>query len=248
MRNKIYFVSDVHLGFPLFDPKEREALFVSFLETARQDAKSIYLVGDIFDFWFEYKHSVPKGFVRTFGKLANICDEGIDVYFTPGNHDVWTFGYLEEEVGIKVLPSIHRFEAQGKHFLIAHGDYLEGFEPKGSRRLYPLFHNHFLQRCFRMLHPYFGIGFGKIWSAHSRMSKDHRHPFQGENEASVKFARSYQNKGVDYFVMGHYHLGIQYPLSNTSSLCVLGDWIGRPGYAVFDGTSLELKSLINTSN
>lgn len=245
MRDKIYFVSDVHLGFPFFEPKERESLFVSFLETARADAQAVYLAGDIFDFWFEYKHSVPKGFVRTLGKLAQMCDEGINIYFTPGNHDVWTFGYLEDEIGIKVLPSIHRFESRGKQFLVAHGDYLEGFEPEGSRRLYPIFHNPMLQRAFRMLHPYFGLGFGKIWSAHSRMSKDHRHPFQGENEPSVKFARSYKDRGVDYFVIGHYHLGIQYPLSETSCVCVLGDWIGKPGYAVFDGVSLELKSLTN---
>lgn len=240
MRTKIYFVSDVHLGFPLFDPKQRERAFVAFLESARQDAKAIYLLGDIFDFWFEYKEVVPKGFVRTLGKLAELCDEGISIYFTPGNHDVWTFGYLEEEIGIKVLPCIYQFEVQGKHFVVAHGDFLRGFEPEGSRKLYPLFHNPFLQRCFRMLHPYFGVGFGKLWSAHSRMSKDHRFAFRGENEPAVRFARKHKDKQVNFFILGHYHLGIQYLLSETACLTVLGDWIGKPGYAVFDGEKLEL--------
>ena len=242
MGHKIYFVSDVHLGFPFFEPKEREKRFVTFLEQAALDAKAIYLLGDIFDFWFEYKHAVPKGFVRTLGQLARMHDQGIELYFTPGNHDVWTFGYLQEEIGIRLLPPIHTFTESGKKFLVAHGDHLEGFEPLGSRRLYPIFHSPFMQSCFKMLHPYFGLGFGKKWSEHNRMSKDQRHPFRGENEAGVRFARHKKGE-ADYFVMGHYHLGLQYVLDTNTSLTILGDWIGKPGYAVFDGNTLELETL-----
>ena len=166
---KVYFVSDVHLGAPVLDnDRERENRLIRWLDTIRPDCGELFLLGDIFDFWFEYKRAVPKGHVRFLAKICEFTDQGIPVHFFTGNHDIWAFGYLPEECGVILHTHNEIFRIAGKRFLIGHGDALNP-QDKGYLFLYRIFHNRFLQRCFRWLHPDIGILIARKWSSHSRL-------------------------------------------------------------------------------
>lgn len=241
---KIYFASDFHLGVPSHEKSLiREKLIVKWLDEIKQDAQEIYLMGDLFDFWFEYKQSVPKGFVRLLGKIAEIRDSGIPVFLFTGNHDMWMFDYLPKELGVTIYREPITRVYNGKTFYLGHGDGL-GPGDKGYKFIKKIFANPLCQWLFARLHPNFAMGIGNFWSKKSRLSngpKDEK--FNGEeNEWLVVYSKEKLKKEViDYFVFGHRHLPLDIKLSNTSRYINLGEWVNYNSYAVFDGNNLELK-------
>lgn len=243
-------MSDVHLGAPaLKNNFEREKLFASWLEEISHDAEAIFLLGDIFDFWFEYKRVAPRGFVRVLGKIAEITDKGIPVHFFIGNHDVWVFDYLPSETGVIVHREPFETEIKGKRFFLAHGDGLNPSD-KGYLFIKALFHNRAAQWLFSRLHPNFAFGLAHRWSKHSRLSNGVEGArFMGEeNEEQISFARRMINEGkhFDYFVFGHRHLALEYDLNQESKLFLLGEWIKSYSYGVYDGTDFRLERIHNT--
>lgn len=242
---KIYFASDNHLGAPT--QKEslvREKKFVNWLENISQDAAAIFLLGDLFDFWFEYKSVVPKGFTRTLGKLAELTDRGIPIYYFVGNHDLWMQGYFEEELHIPVFHQPEEFRFNDKLFYIGHGDGL-GPGDKGYKRMKKLFTNPVAKWFFRWLHPDLGVRLAQYLSVKNKLiSGDEDITFLGEDkEWLVQYAkRKLQQKHRDYFVFGHRHLPLEIPLGDNSHYINLGDWIHYYTYAVFDGDSMQLKT------
>jgi UDP-2,3-diacylglucosamine hydrolase len=241
---KAYFISDIHLGAPaLKNNHERELAFVDWLNKIKVDASHLFLMGDIFDFWFEYKTVVPRGYTRTLGKIAEISDSGVEVHFFTGNHDVWVFDYLPVELGL----TLHRDEfitkLYGKKFFLAHGDGVD-FTDKGYLFLRKIFTSKTLQWLFARIHPNFAISFGLNWSKHTRLTKGIEGGiFKGQNkEGMFIFAESMlQKEYFDYFVFGHRHLMVDLPVGSTSRFIYLGDWINYFSYGVFDGDTFELK-------
>lgn len=252
---KIYFVSDSHLGVP--DHSEsliREKLLVDWLEMVRKDASEIYLMGDIFDFWFEYKTVVPKGYVRLLGKFAELTDAGIVISYLQGNHDIWAFDYFERELNIKMYRKPLIREYGGKKFFLAHGDGL-GPGDKGYKFLKRAFECPVNQWLFKWLHPDIGTRTALYWSRKSRYANIAREgkKEQGdghENEMLFKFCKSYikQNRGIDYFIFGHRHLPLNVQVENEVRCLIIGDWLTNFSYAVFDGNILELKYFKNNNN
>ncbi|MCB0458759.1 MAG: UDP-2,3-diacylglucosamine diphosphatase [Flavobacteriaceae bacterium] len=243
---KIYFASDQHFGIPNYDKSlEREKKFVHWLDTIKKDAEVLFLLGDLFDFWFEYKRVVPKGFVRVLGKLSELRDAGIPVYFFVGNHDLWMHGYFEQELNIPVYHTPKEFTLNGKEFLIGHGDGL-GPGDKGYKRMKKVFTNPFCKWLFKWLHPDIGVKLAQYLSTKNKLiSGEEDVKFLGEeNEWLVQYAKKkLETKHYDYFVFGHRHLPMEIEVSNASKYINLGDWITHFTYAVFDGKELELKSL-----
>lgn len=236
---KIYFASDFHLGltFEQHSSKERERKIIAWLEMIAQDASDVYLLGDIFDFWFEYKLVVPKGHIRFLAKLGELVDKGINVHYFIGNHDIWTFDYLSQELGIKIYKKPLLAKHYEKTFFVAHGDGL-GKGDTIYKILHFIFHNKILLRLYKMIHPRFGIGLGYAWSRYSRKKKGVIYPFQGQTEPLYKFAEEYISKNqtpVNYFIFGHRHTPIQLTLNSESVLILLSDWIADSRYVVFDG-------------
>ncbi|UNY99914.1 UDP-2,3-diacylglucosamine diphosphatase [Zhouia spongiae] len=242
---KIYFASDNHLGAPTKELSlPREKKFVQWLDEIKQDAAAVFLLGDLFDFWFEYKTVVPKGFTRTLGKLAEITDSGIPVYFFVGNHDLWVDGYFEEELNIPVYHKPQEFTFNGKSFLIGHGDGL-GPGDIGYKRMKKVFTNPVAKWFFRWLHPDLGVRLAQYLSVKNKLiSGDEDVTFLGEdNEWLVQYCkRKLESKHRDYFVFGHRHLPMEIDLGNNASYINLGDWITHYTYAVFDGKQLERKT------
>ncbi len=238
-QKKIYFASDVHLGAPYIkDSKAHEARFVRWLDTVKHDAEIIYLMGDIFDFWFEYKKVVPKGFVRTLAKIAEITDSGIPVHFFIGNHDLWTWDYLTNEIGIILHKKPDEVTLYGKQFYLAHGDGL-GDPDKMFKYIRKFFHSKTAQWLYsRFIHPDLGMAFGQRWSGHSRKGHDEKHTskFLGENrEHLVLFSKKMlQQKHFDYFVFGHRHIVLNLMLQKDSAVVILGDWISNFSFGVLE--------------
>lgn len=241
---KVYFASDNHLGAPtMAESAVRERKFVAWLDTVKKDAAAIFLLGDLFDFWFEYKTVVPRGFTRTLGKLAEITDSGIPVYFFVGNHDLWMNGYFEEELNIPVFHEPQEFEFNGKKFFIGHGDGL-GPGDKGYKRMKKVFTNPLSKWLFRWLHPDLGVRLAQYLSVKNKLiSGDEDVTFLGEdNEWLVQYCkRKLETAHRDYFVFGHRHLPMEIDLGSRSKYINLGDWIGYYTYAEFDGDQLRLK-------
>lgn len=241
---KIYFSSDNHLGAPtaaLSIPREKK--FLKWLDMIQQDAAAIFLLGDLFDFWFEYKRVVPKGQVRVLGKLAEISDSGIPIYFFVGNHDLWMFGYFEKELGITVYHEPMEFDFNGKKFLIGHGDG-KGPGDKGYKRMKKVFTSPFFQWCFKWIHPDIGVRIGRHLSVKNKIiSGDDDAVFLGdENEWLVQYAkRKLESIHYDYFIFGHRHLPMVIEISDSSTYCNLGDWITHYTYAVYENNALILK-------
>ncbi len=243
---KIYFSSDNHLGAPTAEAsRSREIRFVNWLNSIKDDAAAIFLLGDLFDFWFEYKHVVPKGFVRTLGKLAEIRDSGIPVYFFVGNHDLWMNDYFEKELNIPVYHSTREFEFSGKSFLVGHGDGL-GPGDIGYKRMKRVFKNPVSQWFYRWLHPDLGVPLAQYFSVKNKaISGEEDIKFLGEdNEWLIQYCkRKLESRHYDYFIFGHRHLPMEIDLNGKSTYINLGDWIDHFTYAEFDGKKLSLKKL-----
>tara|TARA_R100000306_G_scaffold13173_1_gene15902 strand:+ start:6049 stop:6804 length:756 start_codon:yes stop_codon:yes gene_type:complete len=241
---KIYFSSDNHLGAPTAEAsKPREQKFIAWLDEVKEDAAAIFLLGDLFDFWFEYKTVVPKGFVRVLGKLAEIRDSGIPIHFFVGNHDLWMHGYFEEELNIPVYHEPKEFVFNNTRFFVGHGDG-KGPGDKGYKQMKKIFKNPFFKWLFRWLHPDIGVRLAQHLSVKNKLiSGDEDQQFLGEeNEWLALYAkRKLESDHYDYFVFGHRHLPMEIQVGENSTYFNLGDWINHYTYGVFDGEKFELK-------
>ena len=241
---KIYFASDFHLGARNHQESlRREKIIVRWLDEIMPETEVLYLLGDIFDFWFEYRKAVPKGFVRFLGKIAEFTDAGIPVHFFTGNHDMWIFDYLPNEVGLIIHNEPYEVTFSGKKFYLAHGDGL-GPGENSFKLLKGIFRSPFAQWMFGRLHPNLGIALAHKWSLSSRNVHGEPDEFRGENdERLIQYAREVMKETrYDYFIFGHRHIPIDYPLNDHTRYINLGDWIHYYTYGVFDGEKFELKS------
>ena len=243
---KIFFASDNHLGAPNAEKSlTRERVFVHWLTQIEHEAAAIFLLGDLFDFWFEYKKVVPKGFTRTLGTLAKIADKGIPIYFFTGNHDLWMEGYFEEELGITVFKKPQQFLLGNHSFYIGHGDGL-GPGDKGFKRMKKVFTHPLSKWLFRWLHPDVGVRLGHYFSVKNKLiSGDEDQHFLGnDKEWLVQYAlRKLETAHFDYFIFGHRHLPLEINLTENSKYINLGDWIVYFSYGVFDGETMHLEYL-----
>jgi UDP-2,3-diacylglucosamine hydrolase len=245
---KVYFASDQHFGAPtpeLSFPREKK--FVAWLDEVKLDAEAIFLVGDLFDFWFEYKTVVPKGFVRVLGKLAEIRDSGIPIYFFVGNHDLWMHGYFEKELNIPVYHDNQEYTFGDKTFLVGHGDG-KGPGDMGYKRMKKVFTNPFSKWLFRWLHPDIGVGLAQYLSVKNKLiSGDEDVTFLGEdNEWLILYAKKkLETKHYNYLVFGHRHLPMKVTVGEDAEYVNLGDWISYFTYGVFDGETFEIKKYNN---
>lgn len=241
---KVYFLSDFHLGVPDHAASiEREKKIITFLDIAKQDAAMIFIVGDLFDFWFEYRTVVPKGYVRVLGKLAELTDNQIPVHFFVGNHDMWMSGYFEKELNIPVFDACLKYEFNGKLFWIGHGDGL-GPGDYGYKFLKKIFRNPVCRFLFGLLPPFFGITLANFFSRRSRiMTGRTDEQFLGEDkEWLVQYAKEkLKDEHIDFFIFGHRHLPINFDITANSKYINLGDWIRYFSYAEFDGNTVQLK-------
>lgn len=244
MDKKVYFFADAHLGSKSHaDSLQTERKICRWLDAVKKDAAAIYLLGDIFDYWYEYKYVVPKGFTRVLGKLAEVTDAGVEVHFFIGNHDIWLTDYLSRECGM-----ILHFEPlitviYGKKFFLAHGDGL-GDDSRSFHLLRKVFHSRFLRKCFSAIHPRWTIPLAQGWSNSSRENGGLQ-PYLGEDrEYLIRFAKEKLTAvpDINYFVFGHRHILLDLPIAEQSRVIMLGDWISYFSYAVFDGESVELKT------
>ena len=242
---KIFFASDQHFGAPSTkQSKLRERKFISWLDAVREEAEIIFLLGDLFDFWFEYKKVVPKGFIRVLGKLAELRDAGIQIYFFVGNHDLWMKDYFENELSIPVFHQPKEFTFNNKSFFIGHGDGL-GPGDKGYKRMKKVFTNPISKWFFRWLHPDIGIALAQYLSVKNKLiSGDEDVKFLGEeNEWLVLYSKKkLTEKHYDYFVFGHRHLPLEISISENSKYINTGDWVSYFTYAIYNGDQMMLKS------
>lgn len=240
--SKIYFASDFHFGVPDHTKsREREDLVVSWLEEIRKDAAEIYLIGDVFDFWFEYSAVIPKGFIRFQGKLAELADSGIKITLFKGNHDMWMFDYFVKELGVQIVSDELILERNGKKFYLHHGD---GLGPGDSKYkiLKKIFRSTFCQWLFARIHPNFGVRIAKKWSKYSRLQNNQKEEFQDlSKEWLVAYCKELLLKEhYDFLIFGHRHLPLDVALGESRYIN-LGEWMNFNSYAVFDGENLELR-------
>jgi len=241
----IYFASDQHFGAPNAEKsKVREQKFVSWLDAIKNDAEVLFLLGDLFDFWFEYKKAVPKGFIRVLGKLAELKDKGVQIHFFVGNHDLWMVDYFEKELNIPVYHNPKEFSFNNKIFLIGHGDGL-GPGDKGYKRMKKVFTNPISKWFYRWLHPDIGISLAQYLSVKNKLiSGEEDVKYLGEeNEWLVLYSKKkLSEKHYDYFVFGHRHLPLEISISENSTYINTGDWVNYFTYAVYNGEQMMLKS------
>ncbi len=241
---KVYFASDQHLGAPTPEKSIiREKKFVAWLDQIKEDAEAIFLLGDLFDFWFEYKMVVPKGFIRVLGKLAELRDSGIPIYFFVGNHDLWMEDYFQKELDIPVYHTTKEFTFFNTSFFIGHGDGL-GPGDNGYKRMKKVFKNPVSKWFFRWLHPDLGVRLAQYLSVKNKLiSGSEDVTFLGEDQEWLVLysKRKLETKHYDYFIFGHRHLPMEIQLNEKSKYINLGDWINYFTYGVFDGTTFELK-------
>lgn len=245
-RCKTYFLSDLHLGAAyIADGHAHQRRVVDFLRSIENDAKAIYFLGDVLDYWFEYRTVVPRGYVRFFGQLARMTDMGIKIVWFTGNHDIWLFDYLRDEIGIEIIDAktggIKR-NIDGKLFFLGHGDNF-GPQPRAYRCLRSIFHNKVLQKLFSGIHPRWTIPFAHAWSSHSRKGAEGCAvlPKQAITAVNDEAARlSADDTELRYIIIGHLHIALDKPVNDHCRLLILGNWIDRSTYAVFDGKSLAL--------
>ena len=248
MKN-VYFISDAHLGsLAIPHARMQERRLVRFLDSVKDKASAVYMMGDMFDFWNEYRYVVPKGFTRFLGKVSELTDNGVEVHLFVGNHDLWTYGYLEKECGIIVHRGAESVEIADKVFYLAHGDGLGDPDAK-YRILRRLFHNRLCQALLGALHPRWGMWLGLNWAKRSRIkhSGENESPYMGEDrEWLVKYTKGYMrdHPDIDYFVYGHRHIELDLMLTRKTRMLILGDWISRFTYAVFDGEHMLMENYI----
>lgn len=247
-RHKLYFASDFHLGTPnASSSREREQRLVQWLDEIKADAAEVFLMGDVFDFWFEYTTVVPRGYVRFLGKLAELADAGVKLYFFKGNHDMWMFNYFKEQFGATIISNELVIERGGKKFFLHHGDGL-GPGDRFYKFLKAFFRSGFCQWLFARLHPNFGVGIANYWSTHSRIANQKKEdPKPGEQEWLVKFCNdTLQTDFYDYMIFGHRHLPLNIQLNPRTRYINLGEWVNyRYSYAVFDGRDVTLHYAAN---
>lgn len=241
---KLFFASDFHLGVPDHATSlDRERRIVKWLDSIKDEAHTIYLLGDIFDFWFEYRHAIPKGFIRLQGKLAELRDSGIPIVFFTGNHDMWMFDYFEKELSIPVMREPQILTVGEKKFLIGHGDGL-GPGDKTYKVLKQFFNSKICQWLFARIHPNLGIAIANRWSRNSRISNNKKEErFQGEDgEFLLVYCREMEKRQHhDYYIFGHRHLPLDIPVGMNSRYVNLGEWVNFDTYAEYDGENLYLK-------
>ncbi len=245
----VYFLSDAHLGsLAIPHARMQERRLVRFLDSIKTKASAIYMLGDMFDFWDEYRYVVPKGYTRFLGKLSELTDSGVEVHFFTGNHDLWTYGYLQDECGVVVHKAPVTTEILGRVFYLAHGDGLGDPDPK-YRLLHALFHSRVCQRLLNAIHPRWGMALGLNWAKHSRLKRvdGKEPPYLGEDrEYLVRYAKDYlrTHQDIDYFMFGHRHIELDLMLSRKTRLMILGDWIWQFTYAVFDGEHMFMETYV----
>jgi UDP-2,3-diacylglucosamine hydrolase len=245
VRKKIYFASDFHLGVPDHASSlEREKRIVRWLDEASGDASDIYLVGDLFDFWFEFGTVVPKGFTRLLGKMSELADKGINLHVFHGNHDLWSFGYFEKEIGCKVYPKPVTLELLGKRFHIAHGDGV-GPGQLGFKLLLGIYRNYFFQRLFAFFHPNIGLNIAHWFSNRNKQQgyAEDQVYLGDDKEYLMLYAKEQlqKDRDIDYFILGHRHFPFDKKIGETHVIN-LGDWMGYNTYVVYDGETVELKT------
>ena len=242
LRTKSYFASDFHLGIDAKDSSRlREAKIIRWLDAIAHDAKAIYLVGDLFDFWFEYRSVVPKGHFRFLSKLDQLVSDGIELYLFTGNHDMWMFDYLETELGIEIIRQAVVREIDGKLFYIAHGDGL-GSGDFSYKLLKKLFASKICQWLFARIHPNLAFRIAQNWSKYSRNSHGDSRFLGAEKERLIQYSYEFlKSRHIDFFVFGHRHLPMLFDLGKKSKFVNLGDWLSHYSYAVFDGKNIQLK-------
>lgn len=241
-----YFVSDVHLGSKFMtSPKEVETRLVEWFDMIAKDAEAIFLVGDIFDFWFEYKHVVPKGFVRVLSKIAQLTNQGIDIHFITGNHDIWTFGYLESECGVKLHTKGEIFKLYNKIVYVGHGNELRKCQTRSYRLMNSFFHCKVAQWLFsRLIHPDIAMWLGLKWSRHNRTKRQPQLRFKGEQDPIVQSILDiHRTNNLDYCILGHFHSMITHQCQSGPKIAIMGDWIFNPSYCVLNESGLQLLKL-----
>ena len=249
----IYFISDAHLGSLATEHRRtQERRLVRFLDEIKDKAEAVYMLGDMFDFWYEYRYVVPKGFTRFLGKVSELTDMGVEVHYFIGNHDIWAYEYLEKECGVILHRKPSTVELHGKTFYLAHGDGL-GDPNRKFRFIRGIFRNKMCQWCFTKLHPDLGMAFGLRWAKHSRLKrKDGKEPpYMGEDkEYLVVYAKKYlkNHPDTDYFLFGHRHIELDLMLTKQARMMILGDWLWQFTYAVFDGENLFLENYVEGDN
>lgn len=240
----VYFISDAHLGSRVIkNPRAHEKKLVDWLESVKIDATVIYLLGDMFDFWFEYRTVVPKGYVRFLGKLAELVDSGIEIHFFTGNHDIWTFGYLENEIGLIVHREPITVQHGDKRFYLAHGDGLSD-QDHGFKLIRKIFHSPIAQKLFRLVPPQLGQEFGYNWAKRNRQRILHlENKYLGEDkEDLVVFSKKYsETHDVDFMIYGHRHILLDLQLKNRKRVVILGDFVSIFSFGVFDGEEFRLE-------
>ena len=245
----VYFLSDAHLGsLAIPHARMQERRLVRFLDSIKSKASAIYMLGDMFDFWDEYRYVVPKGYTRFLGKLSELTASGVEVHFFTGNPDLWTYGYLQDECGVVVHKVPVTTEILGRVFYLAHGDGLGDPDPK-YRLLHALFHSRVCQRLLNAIHPRWGMALGLNWAKHSRLKRadGKEPPYLGEDrEYLVRYAKDYlrSHQDIDYFMFGHRHIELDLMLSRKTRLMILGDWIWQFTYAVFDGEHMFMETYV----
>lgn len=262
---KIYFISDAHLGsWGIDHARMQERRLVRFLDEIKPQAKAVYLLGDMFDFWYEWRYVVPRGYTRFLGKLSELTDAGVEVHYFTGNHDIWMYGYLEQECGVTLHRRPATVELYNKVFYLAHGDGL-GDPDREFRFLRAVFHNTVCQRLFSMLHPRLSMWFGMTWARHSRLKRVRQQESAGaagtrfngdtttplnssgepeymgeDREHLVVYTKEYihTHPDVDFYIYGHRHIELDLMLTAGKRMMIIGDWISQFTYAVFDGEHL----------
>ncbi len=234
-----YFIADVHLGLEIEGGDERELLFANFLYNLPEECEALYFLGDLFDFWYEYKHVIPRKFTRTLGALAHLHDRGVKLYFLRGNHDLWCYNYLQEEIGVVVLEELVQVEIGERRFSLAHGDELTG--ERGHLFLKRIFKNRFLQRLFSALHPYIAFSIATKWSKHNRLVKREQHSFEGEKSPLYSVAAKIeQESDVDYFIFGHMHTPGDTLTPKGAGFYILGEWVNDCQYLIYNSKEDQL--------
>lgn len=240
-RNTTYFISDLHLGASYLDTRQSEQKVIDWLNSIKSSAKRLFFLGDILDYWYEYRHVVPRGYIRFFGKLAELSDSGIEIHWFTGNHDIWIFDYLPAELGITLHRTNEVLDIDGHSFFLSHGD--EVGERKWSFRFIQwLFRNKVAQWCYSWIHPDLTMILAHKWSSSSRKKNNQKgeEHFRGEkHEPLVRFAKEYiKNNNVEYLIFGHRHILLDLMLTRNNRMVILGDWIKHFSYASFDGENL----------
>ncbi|MBQ3957661.1 MAG: UDP-2,3-diacylglucosamine diphosphatase [Bacteroidaceae bacterium] len=245
---EIYFITDAHLGSRgVPNNRQQEQRLVRFLDSIKERASAVYMLGDMFDFWYEYKMVVPRGFTRFLGKVSELTDRGVEVHFFTGNHDIWCGDYLQTECGVILHREPLCTDLFGKRFYIAHGDGM-GDPSRTFRLLRAIFHSRVCQTLFSSLHPRWGVDFGLAWAKRSRLKHGREGgdpPYLGENrEHLVRYAKAYlqQHPDINFFIFGHRHIELDLMLSHSTRLMILGDWITQWTYAVFDGETMRMEN------